>query len=85
MIAVPESSNDDHLVAPSRISTMLMDSKFISDLLGAKSPEEFLTIVDNKEREEFLMRQVLKSKMQNQAYDILAVTGCPTGIAHLYG
>ncbi|WP_249961609.1 fructose PTS transporter subunit IIA, partial [Histophilus somni] len=84
MIAVPESSNDDHLVVLSRLSTMLMDQKFISDLLQAKDEEEFLRIVDSKEKDEFPEELEVKEEGQGISYDILAVTGCPTGIAHTY-
>lgn len=85
-IAVPDNSNDEHLVVLSRLSTMLMDKKFISDLLNAKNKDEFLEIIDNKEKEKFPIEDntvSIKNK-DNNYYDIVAVTGCPTGIAHTY-
>lgn len=85
-IAVPDNSNDEHLVVLSRLSTMLMDKKFISDLLNAKNKDEFLEIIDNKEKEKFPIEDntiPIKNK-DNNYYDIVAVTGCPTGIAHTY-
>lgn len=85
-IAVPDNSNDEHLVVLSRLSTMLMDKKFISDLLNAKNKDEFLEIIDKKEKEKFPIEDntiPIKNK-DNNYYDIVAVTGCPTGIAHTY-
>lgn len=84
MIAVPENSSDEHLKVLSRLSTMLMDKSFKDDLLNAKSKEEFLSIIEKKEIEKFPNENVELSKKEDVSYDLLAVTGCPTGIAHTY-
>lgn len=85
MIAVPENSADEHLVVLSRLSTMLMETSFRDDLLKAKSREEFLAIIEKKEIEKFPeeSKEVI-SKEVSDGYDLLAVTGCPTGIAHTF-
>ncbi|MFM1524119.1 MULTISPECIES: PTS fructose transporter subunit IIABC [Helcococcus] len=84
MIAVPENSSDEHLKVLSRLSTMLMDKSFRDDLLNAKTNEEFLSIIEKKEMEKF--PEEFKSVISNNedSYDLLAITGCPTGIAHTY-
>ncbi len=85
LIAVPENSNDEHLKVLSRLSTMLMDETFRRDLLGAADEDAFLKIIEEKEKEKF--PEDFKGVMGNStgsAYDLLAVTGCPTGIAHTY-
>lgn len=85
MIAVPEKSNDEHLQVLSRLSTMLMDEEFRTDLIGAKDKSTFLKIIEDKEKEKFPddFAGVLSDQGES-IYDLLAVTGCPTGIAHTY-
>lgn len=80
MIAAPEDGNL-HLEVLSRLMTMLMDEAFRKQLLSAKTPEEFLKIIDAKEAEKYPEQQTEKKK---EAYRVLAVTACPTGIAHTY-
>lgn len=85
MIAVPENSNDEHLKVLSRLSTMLMDECFRQDLLKATDKSEFLAIINKKEAEKFPEDfQSVLGNASNHGYDIVAVTGCPTGIAHTY-
>ena len=83
MIAVPENSNDEHIKLLQRLSTMLMDENFKTDLLNAKSKEDFLKIIEDKEKEKF-PDDFNKKEQEDKYYDILAVTGCPTGIAHTF-
>lgn len=85
LIAVPENSNDEHLKVLSRLSTMLMEDDFRKNLMLASSKEEFLKIIEKKEREKFPEDYpgVIKESKDSK-YDLLAVTGCPTGIAHTY-
>lgn len=85
MIAVPENSNDEHLKVLSRLSTMLMDESFRKSLLKATDKTTFLNTINQKEAEKFPedFQEVLR-KETNTGYDIVAVTGCPTGIAHTY-
>ena len=80
MIAAGDE-NDEHLAILSRLMTMLMDEYFVSALKNAKSTEDFLNIIDKKEAEKFGGDTSEHSKSH---YRILAVTACPTGIAHTY-
>lgn len=84
MIAVPENSSDEHLKVLSRLSTMLMDKSFRDELLDAKTKEEFLSIIEKKEIEKFPGEANSVINNKKDVYDLLAVTGCPTGIAHTY-
>ncbi len=85
MIAVPENSNDEHLKVLSRLSTMLMDESFRKSLLKATDKTTFLNTINQKEAEKFPEDfQGVLGKKTNTGYDIVAVTGCPTGIAHTY-
>lgn len=85
MIAASEGAHNDHLETLSRLSTLLMDSKFREDLLKSESEEEILYLIDEKEKEKMNDEEASKSesKSKNKA-TILAVTACPTGIAHTY-
>ena len=82
MIAAPEKGGDVHLEVLSRLSTILMDEQFRKDLLEAKDKKEFLQIIDEKETEKFGAE--VKETPKTEGYRILAVTACPTGIAHTF-
>lgn len=85
LIAVPEKSSDDHIILLQRLSTMLMDEDFRKDLLEAKDQDDFLSIIVAKEKEKFPDDFTEKKESESSAsYDILAITGCPTGIAHTF-
>ena len=87
MIAAPEGEADVHLEALSRLSTLLMDPDFKSDLIKAKSKEEFLRLIDDKESERYQKKKEEKVKgpaKPQTGYRVLAVTACPTGIAHTF-
>ena len=60
-----------------------MDENFRVDLLSAKTKDEFLSIIDKKEAEKYPEEAVAKAE-EPQGYKVLAVTACPTGIAHTY-
>ena len=78
MIAAPEGKNEAHLEILSQLSTLLMQGDFVANLLKAKSAEEFSQIIDEAQG-------VQKSeKKQVENAKVLAVTACPTGIAHTY-
>ena len=78
------TDGDVHLEVLARMMQMLMDQDFTNDLKQAKTPEEFLEIIDRKEKEKF-PEEVKEEKMEEKkGYRILAVTACPTGIAHTY-
>ena len=79
LIAAPNSKDNIHLEVLSRLSALLMDTEFRASLLNAKTPKEFLECIDRAER----IKQNEK-KEHNDKYEILAITACPTGIAHTY-
>lgn len=81
MIAAPEDG-DLHLEVLSRLMTMLMDETFRNELLSAKTADEFISVIDRKEAEKYPENPVPAAK--KDGYRILAVTACPTGIAHTY-
>ncbi|MCR4999270.1 MAG: fructose PTS transporter subunit IIA, partial [Lachnospiraceae bacterium] len=83
LIAAPNTEDNVHLEVLSRLSMLLMDPKFSDSLKAAKTPEEFLTIIDNAEaaRE---AEDAAKNKKAGNGFEVLAVTACPTGIAHTY-
>ncbi len=87
MIAAPEGGADVHLEALSRLSTLLMDSDFKNDLIHAGSVKEFLQMIDDKESERYQKKNTEKAggpAMAAGRYRVLAVTACPTGIAHTF-
>ncbi|MDK2937239.1 MAG: fructose system or component [Eubacteriaceae bacterium] len=81
MIAAPEAADNLHLEVLSRLSTILMDPDFRQKLIEATDEKEFLTLIDKKEHEKFADEA---QKETGKGYQILAVTACPTGIAHTY-
>ena len=98
MIAAPEGGADVHLEALSRLSTLLMDPDFKNDLIHAESKEEFLQLIDDKESERYEKKARKEETKASDAapavhetaksgaagYRVLAVTACPTGIAHTF-
>ncbi|WP_455542130.1 PTS fructose transporter subunit IIABC, partial [Intestinibacter sp.] len=93
MIAAPDGANNTHLEVLSRLSTILMDPDFKNSLINSKSVDEFLSLIDKKETEKFPEEQsevVEESKTEQTSCDndgypqVLAVTACPTGIAHTF-
>ena len=81
LIAAPEGSGSMHLEILSKLATMLMDEEFVSNLKKAKTVEEFLKVIDDAEEKKD-EKVVTESSLSN--HYILAVTACPTGIAHTY-
>lgn len=86
MIAATEGANDDHLEALSRLATFLMDEKFRSRILAANSKQEVLHAITDKETEDEGSEEAIEEKVEveSSSKKILAVTACPTGIAHTY-
>lgn len=80
MIAAGESANADHLETLSKLSVLLMNPEFKNSLLSVKTPSEALDLIDKFEDEE---EEEETTPINNKKY-ILAVTACPTGIAHTY-
>ena len=88
MIAAPESSGNVHLEILSKLAMMLMDEKFVTDLKAAKDAEEFLAVIDKAESakdEETAKKETAPvTDVLTGEHLVLAVTACPTGIAHTY-
>ena len=82
MIAAP-NDGDVHLEVLSRLMTILMDEDFRDDLLKAKDADEFLKVIDDMEKEKYPDEPAAEERSEN-GYKVLAVTACPTGIAHTY-
>lgn len=82
MIAAP-LDGDLHLEILSRLMVMLMESEFCDALRNAKTADEFLNIIDKKESEKYPEEKV-EEQPKKEGYRVLAVTACPTGIAHTY-
>ena len=75
---------DVHLEVLARLMQMLMHEDFTAKLKAAKSPEEFLKIIDDQEAAQFPEEAAAPAKPAKSGYRVLAVTACPTGIAHTY-
>lgn len=80
MIAASENENNVHLDALARLSAMLMDEVFRNRLMQAETTTEFLMLIDEKENS--IAKE--KENSASESYRVLAVTACPTGIAHTY-
>lgn len=86
MIAAPEGANNTHLDVLSRLSTFLMDEGFRQSLINATSVDQFLTLIEEKEHAvDVADGKVQEEKTADNGYPrVLAVTACPTGIAHTF-
>ncbi|ARF13356.1 PTS fructose transporter subunit IIABC [Sporosarcina ureae] len=86
MIAASEGANDDHLDALSRLAKFLMDTSFREKILSAQSAADVLQAVNDKESEldDEVTEEVQAPKEEKSTVRLLAVTACPTGIAHTY-
>lgn len=82
MIAAP-NDGDVHLEVLSRLMTILMDEDFRAQLINAKDKDAFLKIIDDMEKEKYPDEPREETKSVG-SYKVLAVTACPTGIAHTY-
>ena len=82
LIAAPDTKDNVHLDVLSKLSTLLMDESFTQSLIHASSVDEFLAIIDRAESKKDDMVKV-ETKPAN-GFQVLAVTACPTGIAHTY-
>lgn len=80
MIAVPENGSNLHLEVLERLAAMLMDEELRKKLMEARNPSAFLEIISDEEEKRFIKPE----ETERQNYDILAVTACPTGIAHTF-
>lgn len=89
LIAAPNTEDNVHLEVLSRLSMLLMDDDFRANLQSAESVEEFLGYIDAAEKAKFPDEAEQEEKREEKpaektGYQILAVTACPTGIAHTY-
>lgn len=88
LIAAPNTKDNIHLDVLSKLSMLLMDEKFVENLKNAKTVDEFLEIVDHADQEKPDVDDQLAAQTENEPAQykcrILAVTSCPTGIAHTY-
>lgn len=93
MIAAPDSANDAHIQILQQLAMMIMDPDFKEALIAAKTKEEFLHLIDLKEDGKFEAPKAEATASEGEAVDaapasdhiqILAVTACPTGIAHTF-
>ena len=86
LIAAPNTEDNIHLDVLSKLSVLLMDEQFTADLLDAKSVDEFLEIVDkaDDEKSDIDERLADTGEAEGAQAKLLAVTACPTGIAHTY-
>ena len=86
LIAAPNTEDNIHLDVLSKLSVLLMDEQFTADLLNAKSVDEFLEIVDkaDDEKSDIDERLADTGEAEGAQAKLLAVTACPTGIAHTY-
>ena len=83
LIAAPDTKDNVHLDVLSKLSVLLMDENFVAKLMKAGSPEKFIEIIDGADEEAKSIDERLE-KEDNKPAKILAVTSCPTGIAHTY-
>ena len=81
LIAAPNTEDNVHLEVLSKLSVLLMDENFTNGLKNAKTVDEFLKVIDDAESAK---DEDEKEDETGAKYKVLAVTGCPTGIAHTY-
>lgn len=86
LIAAPNSEDNVHLDVLSKLSVLLMDENFTKGLRNARTVEEFLDVIDMAEadKDADTVTKAQKTEVPAAGKYILAVTGCPTGIAHTY-
>ena len=84
LIAAPDTEDNVHMDVLSKLSVLLMDEEFVAGLKEAKNVDEFLSLIDKADKEEKSIDERLQSTGKSDRVSILAVTSCPTGIAHTY-
>ena len=84
LIAAPNTEDNVHLQVLSKLSVMLMDEHFTNSLINANSVDEFLSIIDDAEAVKDANNEPKKEEKVSSGAFIVAVTACPTGIAHTY-
>ena len=86
LIAAPNTEDNIHLDVLSKLSVLLMDEEFTENLRNAANVDEFLAIIDKADAEKNGIDERLADtgSAENAQHKLLAVTSCPTGIAHTY-
>lgn len=88
LIAAPDTEDNIHLEVLSKLSMMLMDDNFTQSLKNASSVDEFMEIINKADEERPDLSEQFggseEALAEEKQVKILAVTGCPTGIAHTY-
>ena len=87
LIAAPDTEANVHLEVLARLSALLMDADFCTKLRAAQTPEEFCSVVDAAETERVAKEEAVAAQSaarDAEGYDVVAITACPTGIAHTY-
>lgn len=84
LIAAPNTKDNVHLDVLSKLSVLLMDENFTNGLRNAKTVDEFLSVIDAAETEKDEKEEKTETQTAPMGIEVLAVTACPTGIAHTY-
>lgn len=85
MIAAPANASDTHIEILSKLTTMLLDDDIRERLLEVKTPQEVIEILSLENEDEEEKKEEVTVKAENSDLpEVLAVTACPTGIAHTY-
>lgn len=84
MIAAPETGANVHLEALAKLSTILMDTEFKESLVKAETAEQFIQMIDKKEDELDGKNEKKAMEASKEGFRVLAITACPTGIAHTF-
>ena len=92
LIAAPDTKADVHLEVLARLSMLLMDEQFRDDLRAARTSEEFRAVIDKAEGAKIAAEEakhaaqaaLVAADETKTGYDVVAITACPTGIAHTY-
>lgn len=83
MIAAAEGANDTHIEVLSKLSTILLEDEVRENILNARTKDEIISILENEVRKEKLEEKTVV--VEDEVFpEVLAVTACPTGIAHTY-
>lgn len=84
LIAAPDTEDNVHLDVLSHLSMLLMNDDFRRELQEAKSARDFLAVIDKYENDKFTQEEAAPASAAAAQRRVLAVTACPTGIAHTY-
>lgn len=83
LIAAPDTKENIHLDVLAKLSVLMMDETFVGDLINAQTLDEFFRII-NEGDVRMAQNEIINPPSEEKKFKIVAVTGCPTGIAHTY-